>query len=115
MSTSRRLLQTNFQISAGNTVSVPVQIPNGSNSLTIQFVYCGLDSDVTLTMHQSLDGANFDLCVNESDEPVSITLDKSFTSMTMNVTDLLTSWIKFSLDTASATTGILEKILILMQ
>jgi len=114
MSTARRLLQTNLPISQGNAVTNPVQIPNGSTNITVQAVYSGLDADVTLTLQQSLDGANFDTCVNENDEPVSVTLDKDFTSMTVNISDLLTSWIKFSLDVGDATTGLLDKIYILM-
>ena len=114
MSTARRLLQTNFQISQGNAVTNPVQSPNGSTNITVQAVYSGLDADITLTVQQSLDGANFDTCVNENDEPVSVILDHSFTSMTINIADLLTSWIKFSLNVGDATTGLLEKIYILM-
>jgi hypothetical protein len=114
MSTARRFLQTNLQISQGNAVTNPVQVPNGSTNLTVQIVYSGLDADVSLTLLQSLDGGNFDTCVNENDEPLTFILDKDFSSMTINISDLLTSWIKFSLNVGDATAGLLEKIYILM-
>ena len=115
MPIARRLLQTNLQVPNGSAMTSAIQIPNGATKLTIQFSYSGLDDDVTLSMHQSLDGINFDLCMTENDEPVLITLDHTFTSMTMNVADLLASWIKFSLDPCNATTGTIEKLYILMQ
>jgi len=114
MSIARRMIQCSLPISGGNALTPYIQIPNGATKLTIQFIYSGLDADITLTMLQSLDGANFDTCVNEDDAPITITLDKDFTSMTLNVADLLTTWIQFSMDVGEATTGVLEKLYIIM-
>jgi len=114
MATARRMIQCNLDVSAGNAASPYIQIPNGATKLTIQFVYTGLDADVTMTMHQSLDGVNFDTCVNDADDPISITLDYTFDSMTLNITDLLTTWIKFVLDVGSATTGTIAKFYVMM-
>jgi len=114
MATARRMIQCNLDISDGSASTPYIQIPNGATKLTIQFVYSGLDDDVTMTMHQSLDGVNFDTCVNDADDPISITLDASFDSMTLNVTDLLTTWIKFVLDVGSATTGTVQKLYVMM-
>ena len=114
MATARRMIQCNLDVSAGNAASPYIQIPNGATKLTIQFVYSGLDADVTMTMHQSLDGVNFDTCVNDADDPISITLDYTFDSMTLNITDLLTTWIKFVLDVGTATTGTIQKLYVMM-
>jgi hypothetical protein len=115
MSIARRLIQLNHPVPAGNTNTPAIQIPNGATKLTIQFNYSGLDASVTMSLLQSIDGVNYDTCVNDNDEPVSITLDPNFTSMSLNITDLLSAWIKFSLDIGVATTGNIDKIYILMQ
>ena len=115
MSIARRILLVNLNIADGNSVTPAVQVPNGATKVTIQFSYSNLDADVALSIHQSLDGGNFDLCRNESDEPVTITLDHTTTSMTLNITDLLTTWFRFSLDVLSATAGTINKIYILME
>ena len=115
MPIARRMLHLNLNIANGNSVTPAVQVPNGATKVTIQFSYVNLNADVALSMHQSLDGGNFDLCRNESDEPVSITLDHTTTSMTLNITDLLTTWFRFSLDVLSATNGTIDKIYVLME
>jgi len=115
MSVARRMLQLNLNIANGNAVTPAVQVPNGASKVTIQFTYSNLDAEVSVSMHQSLDGGNFDLCRNESDEPVSIILDPTATSMTLNITDLLTTWFRFSIDVQTATEGIIEKIYVLME
>ena len=114
MAKARRMIQCNLAISNGDAITTAIQIPNGATKLTIQFNYSGLDDDVSITMLQSLDGVNFDTCMNENDEPVSMSLDHSFSSMTMNIADLLTAWIKFSMDVGEATTGTLDKIFLTM-
>ena len=114
MSLARRMIQCSLPVSAGNASTPYIQIPNGATKLTIQFVYSGLDADIVLSMNQSLDGFNFDACVNEDDAPITITLDKDFTSMTLNVADLLTTWIQFSMDIGDATTGNLDKLYVMM-
>ena len=114
MSLARRMIQCSLPVSAGNASTPYIQIPNGATKLTIQFVYSGLDADIVLSMNQSLDGFNFDACVNEDDAPITITLDKDFTSMTLNVADLLTTWIHFSMDVGEAKTGTLDKMYVIM-
>jgi len=114
MSLARRMIQCSLPVSAGNASTPYIQIPNGATKLTIQFVYSGLDADIVLAMNQSLDGFNFDACVNEDDVPITITLDKDFTSMTLNVADLLTTWIQFSMDVGEAKTGTLDKMYVIM-
>jgi len=115
MAIARRMLQLNLNIADGNSVTPAVQVPNGATKVTIQFAYSNLDAEVAVSMHQSLDGGNFDLCRNESDEPVTIVLDPLTTSMTLNITDLLTTWFRFSIDVQTATSGIIEKIYVLME
>jgi len=114
MAIARRMIQCSLPVSGGNALTPYIQIPNGATKLTIQFIYSGLDADITLTMLQSLDGANFDTCVNEDDAPITITLDKDFASMTLNVADLLTTWVQFSMDIDEATTGALDKLHVMM-
>ena len=114
MSIARRMIQCSLPVIGGDALSPYIQIPNGATKLTIQFVYSGLDADITLTMLQSLDGLNFDTCVNEDDAAITIVLDKDFTSMTLNVADLLTTWIQFSMDIGDATTGNLDKLYVIM-
>ena len=114
MSIARRMIQYSLPVSAGNASTPYIQIPNGATKLTIQFVYSSLDDDIVMSMNQSLDGFNFDACVNEDDAPITITLDKDFTSMTLNVADLLTTWIQFSMDVGEAKTGSLDKMYVIM-
>ena len=114
MAIARRMIQCSLPVTGGDALSPYIQIPNGATKLTIQFVYSGLDADITLTMLQSLDGLNFDTCVNEDDAAITIVLDKDFTSMTLNVADLLTTWIQFSMDIGDATTGTLDKLYVMM-
>lgn len=114
MAIARRMIQCNMAISDGNATTPAIQVPNGATKLTIQFSFFGLDDNVSITMLQSLDGVNFDTCMNENDEPVSMSLDHSFSSMTMNIADLLTAWIKFSMDVGEATAGSLDKIFLTM-
>ncbi|MEI6884303.1 MAG: hypothetical protein WCO02_07440 [Bacteroidota bacterium] len=114
MSIARRMIQCSLPVSAGNASTPYIQIPNGATKLTIQFVYSSLDDDIVMSMNQSLDGFNFDACVNEDDAPITITLDKDFTSMTLNVSDLLTTWIQFSMDVGEAKTGSLDKMYVIM-
>ena len=115
MTIARRLLQTNLQISDGPAMTSPVQVPNGATRFTIQFNYADLDDFVDMTLLQSIDGLNYDTCFNDNDEPVTITLDPNFDSMTLNITDLLAAWIKFSLYVGDASTGSIDKLFILMQ
>ena len=115
MSIARRMLQLNLNIADGNSVTPAIQVPNGATKVTVQLAYSNLDAEVSVSMYQSLDGGNFDLCRNESDEPVTISLDPTATSMTLNITDLLTTWLRFSLDVQSATEGTIEKIYVLME
>ncbi|NCA77980.1 MAG: hypothetical protein EOM90_16765 [Alphaproteobacteria bacterium] len=113
MSISRRLVNCNLNIAEGNTYTPYIQIPNGATNITIQFVYSGLDANISCTMQQSLDGSNFDSCANSDDIPVCIELDHTAPSMTMNVTDLLTTWIRFYVEVGDATVGSLDKLYIL--
>jgi len=109
------MLQLNINIADGNVVTPAIQVPNGSSKVTIQFTYSDLDAEVAISLHQSLDGGNFDLCLNENDEPVTINLDPDNTSMSLNITDLLTTWFRFSIDIQTATTGTIHKIHLLME
>ena len=109
------MLALNLPVSAGNSVTPAIQVPNGATKVTVQFTYSGLDADVVLSMHQSLDGGTFDACLNENDEPVSITLDHQFTSMTLNIIGLLTTWLRFTLQVQDATSGFIEKLNVLME
>ena len=79
MSIARRMLQLNLNIADGNSVTPAIQVPNGATKVTVQFAYSNLDAEVSVSMYQSLDGGNFDLCRNESDEPVTISLDPTAT------------------------------------
>ena len=115
MTIARRMLPLNLNIAGGNAVTPAIQVPNGATKVTIQFTYTNLDAEVSVSMHQSLDGGNFDLCRNESDEPVTITLDPASSSMSLNITDLLTTWFRFSIDVQTATEGTIERIYVLME
>jgi len=114
MSIARRMIQCSLPVSGGNALTPGIQIPNGATKLTIQFMYSGLDADISLTMLQSLDGANYDTCVNEDNAPITITLDKDFSTMTLNVADLLTTWVQFSMEVGEAKTGSLDKMFVMM-
>ena len=90
-----------------------VQIPNSATKITVQFLYHGIDFPVGCIMYQSLDGVNFDECRTIDEMPVKIDLDIDSVSMTLNVSELLTSWIRFLVSVGDATTGTLDKFLVL--
>ena len=110
MPLARRLVNCNLAIADGDAFTPYIQIPNGATKITVQLIYSGLDADITTSLQQSLDGVNFDTCTNDEDTPVEIILDKDFPSMTLNVSDLLTTWIRFSISVGEATIGALDKI-----
>ena len=115
----RKLVLCNIDIAAvsalpGSQQFTPaVQIPSGSSKITVQFMYHGIDFPVGCTMYQSLDGVNFDECQTIDEMPVKIDLDIDSVSMTLNVSELLTSWIRFLVSVGDATTGTLDKFLVL--
>ena len=90
-----------------------VQIPNGCTKITVQFMYHGIDSTVGCTMYQSLDGLNFDECRTVDEMPIYLGLDIGSISMTLNVSELLTTWIRFYITIGDATLGTLDKFMIL--
>ena len=89
------------------------QIPNGCTKITVQFMYHGIDYPVGCTMYQSLDGLNFDECRTVDEMPIYIELDIDSVSMTLNVSELLTTWVRFYVSLGDATTGKLDKFMIL--
>jgi len=115
----RKLIRCNLSIAAivplpGSQAFTPaVQIPNGATRITIQFLYHGIDFPVGCTMYQSLDGVNFDECRTTDEVPVYISLDIDSISMTLNISDLLTTWVRFLVTAGDATTGTLDKFLVL--
>ena len=90
-----------------------VQIPNGCTKITVQFMYHDIDYPVGCTMYQSLDGVNFDECRTVDEMPIFIALDIDSVSMTLNISELLTSWVRFYIEIGDATIGTLDKFMIL--
>jgi hypothetical protein len=90
-----------------------VQIPNGCTKITVQFMYHDIDYPVGCTMYQSLDGVNFDECRTVDEMPIFLQLDIDSVSMTLNVSELLTTWVRFYVSLGDATTGTLDKFMIL--
>ena len=76
-------------------------------------MYHGIDYPVGCTLYQSLDGVNFDECRTIDELPVYIQLDIDSVSMTLNVSELLTSWIRFLVTTGDATQGTLDKFMVI--
>lgn len=107
MNLAHRIVPCAIGIDDGDRNTTNIQIPNGAKTLTIQFFYHDLNADVTCTMQQSLDGSNFD-------DVVPCVLDHNATTATLNVVDVLTTWIRFSISVNSATTGILDRLQLLM-
>jgi len=98
MPLSRTKITCNLDISDGDSYLDYVQVPDSSMNLSAQFIYCGLDADVTVTLQQSLDGSKFD-------DVTSMVLDKDDTSATLNVMNLLTTWVRFKITVSTAKTG----------
>ena len=90
-----------------------VQIPNGATKITVQFLYHGIDYPIGCTMYQSLDGVNYDECQTIDEMPIIIHLDIDSVSMSLNVSELLTSWMRFYVTIGDATAGRLDKFLVL--
>ena len=102
MPLARTKITCNLGIAAGNAYLDYVQVPDGSMNITAQFAYSGLDDNVTVSLQQSLDGSNYD-------NVVDMVLDKDDTSATLNVMNLLTTWIRFYLQVGAATTGTIKE------
>jgi len=110
MAFTRKLIPLNIPASGGNVNSPAYLIPNGSTRITAQFIYSGLAADATLTLQQSTDGKNFDPVLDLAGEPVTLILDKDNASATVNLVNLLTLWIRFQVDFATATAGSLSSV-----
>lgn len=95
---SRTSLPCNHQVAADGALLPYIQVPDGAMNITAQILYAGLDADVTVTLQQSLDGSVFD-------DVIDITLDKNDTSATLNLLNLLTTWIRFRITPGTATQG----------
>ena len=98
MPLARTKINCNLDIANGNAYLDYIQVPDGSMNITAQIAYSGLDDDVTVSLQQSLDGSNFD-------DVTSMVLDKDDTSATLNVMNVLTTWIRFYVHVGAATTG----------
>ena len=101
MPLSRTKISCNLDISDGAAYLDYVQVPDSSMNLSAQFIYCGLDADVTVTLQQSLDGSKFD-------DVTSMVLDKDDTSATLNVMNVLTTWVRFFVEVGDAKTGTIK-------
>jgi hypothetical protein len=113
----RRMVLCNIDISDIGVIDYAmtpaVQIPNGATKITVQFKYGSITSPVTCTLFQSLDGLTYDLCETVDEMPISIILDVASTSATLNISELLTTWIRFKVEKGSAIAGTLNKFLVL--
>jgi hypothetical protein len=101
-------------VAEGGTAFTPsVQIPNGCTKITVQFKYHGIDYAFGCIMYQSLNSIDFDECRTIDEMPIQILMDIDSVSMTLNVSELLTTWIRFLVETGDCTTGTLDKFLVL--
>jgi len=101
MPLARTKITCNLNIADGDTYLDYVQVPDGSMNLTAQFSYSGLDDNVTVSLQQSLDGSNYD-------NVVDMVLDKDDTSATLNVMNVLTTWVRFKITVGNAKTGTIK-------
>ena len=101
MPLARTKITCNLDIANGDAYLDYVQVPDGSMNITAQFAYSGLDDNVTVSLQQSLDGSNFD-------NVVDMVLDKDDTSATLNVMNVLTTWVRFKITVGEAKTGIIS-------
>lgn len=101
MPLARTKITCNRNIADGDAYLDYVQVPDGSMNITAQFSYSGLDDNVTVSLQQSLDGSNFD-------NVVDMVLDKDDTSATLNVMNVLTTWVRFKITVGEAKTGIIS-------
>ena len=101
MPLSRTKITCNLDIADGNAYLDYVQVPDGSMNITAQFAYAGLDDNVTVSLQQSLDGSNYD-------NVVDMVLDKDDTSATLNVMNVLTTWVRFYIQVGAAKTGTIK-------
>ena len=102
MPLARTKITCNLDIADGNAYLDYVQVPDGSMNLTAQFSYSGLDDNVTVSLQQSLDGSNYD-------NVVDMVLDKDDTSATLNVMNVLTTWVRFYVQVGDAKTGTIKE------
>ena len=102
MPLSRTKITCNLDIADGDAYLDYVQVPDGSMNITAQFAYSGLDDNITVSLQQSLDGSNYD-------NVVDMVLDKDDTSATLNVMNVLTTWVRFYLQVGAAKTGTIKE------
>lgn len=110
MAFNRTIVPLSIQASDGNVNTPAFMVPDNSGKITAQFTYSGLSANATLSIQQSTDGTNFDPVLDISLAPVTLVLDKEKASATLNLVNLLTLWIRFSVDFAEAEAGSIHSV-----
>jgi hypothetical protein len=82
--------------------------------MTMQFAFSLASDDASvLSVEQSADGANFDTVKDANGDAVTLSLVKTETSATLNIAELVTVWIRFSVEFAADETGSISGVTIL--
>lgn len=116
MSVSRKILPLNLAAAVEPAYTPAILVPDGATYLTVQFIYAlGGDGSPIVTMEQSNDGNHFDTVSDPAGSAVSFTLDPSDSSATLNITNLLAQWIRFSISFAADSSGSIESVTVLFR
>ncbi len=116
MPVSRKILPLNIAAAVEPAYTPAILVPDGATYLTAQFIYApGGDDSPVVTMEQSNDGNHFDAVSDPTGSAVSLALNSSDTSATLNITGLLAQWIRFSISFAADSTGTVISVTILFR
>jgi len=114
MSLSRKILPLNLAAAVEPAYTPAILVPDGATYLTAQFIYAlGGDGSPVVTLEQSNDGNNFDIVSVPSGSIVSLSLDPSDSSASLNISNLLAQWIRFSISFAADSTGSVASLILL--
>ncbi|MFZ4400420.1 MAG: hypothetical protein ACOYO1_10330 [Bacteroidales bacterium] len=116
MNTTKKLVPLSFSVTAflshfwPNTYGVAYSFPSFSvidkQNLSIQLIYQDLNTNnAKIKFEQSLDNINFDDIVDASGNPILIDLKMTDTSVTINLFNINTAYIRFTLILNTHTSG----------
>jgi len=100
----------NYPLTSGDKTFDGIRLYNLNKDCTIQINYSDIDADdVRVEIETSLDGVNFSSLLE-----ATWLLDKTRPSHTFKILGLVTSYVRVKLTVGSATTGTIDKVLIMV-
>ena len=110
MHSKRQHILLSIEAAAEPVLSVPVMVSPGK-MITLQFLCSLTAAEATIvTLLQSTDGLHFDIVSDASGDPLTLPLDPSDNSATLNIINLLTQWLRFHIEFPEGETGAVHSV-----